>query len=210
MTTATTNTPDDKDVIDAEVVETAAPADDENAETEGRTDPNWAERAPLTAAFIRQFDAARNSLTERLSESKGSLDELQKKAKDLVEQVQSRVDKVREEGKEATEKLDEMRSNLGGKLPLKIDLESWLKLPEQARQEVLLALGIASDKKIEALNANIEKLREEMTVLTEAQTAVLKEVINAAAKKPAARKTTRKTTPRKTTARKTTKKPAEA
>lgn len=187
---------DDKSPNGAESSAQAAPESNEDTQAE------WSERAPLTAAFLRQFDAARNKLTAQLEAGQKNIDDLQKRALDVVEQVQTRAgkvgEKVREEGKEATTKLDGLRKNLGGKLPLKIDLESWLNLPLEAREEVLAVLGIASDKRVAALQASIDTLRDESIVLVEAQTAVLKEIIeqtakaasrDAAARKPAAAKT---------------------
>ena len=214
----------DNDVIDVQATE------EQTSEQQGDTG-DWAERAPLTSAFLRKFDAARNALTEQLEAGQKNIDELQKKAIDLVGQVQQRAgkvgEKVTEQGKEASTRLEALRKNLGGKFPLRIDLESWLNLPLEAREEVLNALGIASDRQVRQLHDTIEKMREETIVLVEAQTAVLKEIIEAnGTKATTARKTTtrkpaaaakttskaaatkaataRKTTARKTTARKTT------
>lgn len=222
MTTATNSSnhnqtaPATKDVVNPTAT---AEAHDGGAEKDG----DWADRAPFTAAFLRQFDAARTKLTSRIDQGQKGIDELQKKARDLVGQVQAKVDqvgdKVTEEAKGATDKLDDLRTSLGSKWPLRIDLDSWLKMPEQAREEVLHALGIASDKKISRVNANIDKLREELTVLTEAQTSVLKELITGKAswvvapaaaptKKPAPRKAAAAKPATKTSAKTTARKPA--
>lgn len=188
------------DVIDATVTEERS-----SVSSEAPNEGNWAERAPLTTAFLRKFDAARSALNGQLEAGQKNIDELQRKAADLVSQVQERAgkvaEKVSEEGKEAGGKLEGLRKELGNKLPLRIDLESWLNLPLEARQDVLKVLGIASDKQVSELQASVDKLREETIVLVEAQTAVLKEIIEHQ-HKPA---TVPAPTPRKTTARKTTK-----
>ncbi|GEM_PF-3316616 len=222
MNTATTATDaNSNDVVDAEVIETKS----ENPGDNGAEDEDWAERAPFTAAFLRQFETARDKLKDQLETSQKNLDDLQKRARDLVDNVQDRVekvgDRVREEGKEAGEKLDGMRrdigENLGEKLsipeklnlgeklkigdkwPLRIDLESWLKLPVEAREEVLAALGIASEAQVSKLQRSVDMLREETTVLVEAQTSVLREIIVENAKAPARKATTRKAAAKKTT-----------
>lgn len=192
----TKNTAPEADVVDVEAVETTAGND---AQEQG----DWAERAPLTTAFLRKFDAARNAITDQLEAGQKNIDDLQKKAVDLVSQVQQRAgkvgEKVTEQGKEATTKLDELRKGLGDKFPLRIDLESWLNLPVEARQEVLTVLGIASDKQVKELQLSVDKLREETIVLVEAQTAVLKEIIENNAKAAPKKAPARKPAPRRAT-----------
>ena len=202
---ATTNTVNDK--TDADVIEATVVANDQTETTETG---DWAERAPFTAAFLRQFDNARTKINEQLEAGQKNIDDLQKKAIDLVSQVQERAgkvsekvgEKVRTEGKEATTKLEGLRKGLGDRLPLKVDLESWLNLPLEARQDVLSALGLASDKQVKELQETVNKLCEETVVLVEAQTAVLKGIIetNAKSAKAPARSTTarKKAAPRKT------------
>ena len=100
-------------------------------------------------------------------------------------------DRVREEGKGAVGRIEAFRERFG-KWPLNIDLESWIALPVEAREEVLSALGIASDRQVSELKTSIETLSADLKAAIDAQTAVIKAELKkkapAAARKPKASK----------------------
>jgi len=113
---------------------------DVEAKDNGQTEENkedWASRAPWTAAVAKQIDAARGLIQDQLKSGTGHLGDLEQKAKDLVETVSTSVDKVgdrvREEGKGAAGRFEAFRERFG-KWPVKIDLESWINLPAEARE----------------------------------------------------------------------------
>ncbi len=184
------------DVIDVEVKD-----NNETQDNGQNKDGDWTSRAPWTAAVTKQIDAARGLIQDQLKTGSGHIGDLEKKAKDLVVTLQTRVDKVgdrvREEGKDAVGKIEGFRERFG-KWPVKMDMESWINLPAEAREEVLSALGIASDRQVADLKIAIEAMNAGLKAALEAQTKTLTKKLatqpKAAPRKPRARKTAKTAT----------------
>ena len=176
---------------EADVIDVGAK---DNAPAEEKKE-DWTSRAPWTAAVAKQLDSARALIQEQLKTGPVQFGEVEKKAKDLVEALQSGVDKVgdrvREEGKGAVGRFEAFRERFG-KWPVNIDLESWINLPVEAREEVLSALGIASDRQVGELKVAIDTLGADLKAAIEAQTDAIQAQLNkkarAAARKPKAAK----------------------
>ena len=164
-------------VVQAEVM-------DDSQDTQSETKPgkgNQVLRSLLGKATADKVEAARAKVREQfqtqLAEAQQRLQGLEKRAHDLVASVQSSasaaVDKVREEKDDVVHRIEEAAHDLGAKVPDKLGVEQWLKMPAEAREDLLTALGVASQKQMVTLHEELAALRAELAGQLEAQTEIL-------------------------------------
>jgi Ser-tRNA(Ala) deacylase AlaX len=144
-------------------------------------------RSLLGTAVLERAEAARVAVREqfqtRVTEAHTRLNVLEKRAQDMVSQVQTSVqatanaarDRVMEEKTEAVQKVEQLVAAVA-----KVDrssLEAWLKQPAEVREDVLTAVGLASQKQVQTLHEEIAALRAEIAGQFEAQTEALGHIV---------------------------------
>lgn len=146
-------------------------------------------RQMLGDAVIQRVEAARAHVREqfhaRVAEANDRLGGIEKKAQDMVHTAQSTVqqtvavarEKVLEERGEAVQKLEALVGQIGARVGLKADVQAWLKLPADVREDLLIALGVASQKQVATLHEEVAALRAEITAQFVAQTEVLARIV---------------------------------
>ena len=146
-------------------------------------------RQMLGEAVVQRVEAARAHVREqfhtRVAEAQERMGGIEKKAQDMVHTAQSTMqqtvavarDKVLEERGEAVQKLEALVGNIGARVGLKADVESWLRLPADVREDLLVALGVASQKQVASLHEDVAALRAEITAQFVAQTEVLARIV---------------------------------
>lgn len=175
-------------------------------------------RQLLGSSTADKVEAARAKVREqfetRLGTATGRFVDLEKKVEEMMSTVQSTMqgaahaaaDKVREEGSEAVHKMEQVAAELSAKVADRPFLDHWLKLPEEVRDDMLTASGVASQKQVAALHEEVAGLREEIHAQFEAHADMLATMLAAAghdgAHGEAANATAAKAKPKKKPARK--------
>ena len=150
-------------------------------------------RQMLGETVVQRVEAARVAVREqfhaRVAEAHERLGGMERKAQDIVHTAQSTVHetvavargKVQEERVEALSKLETLVGNASALMGLKAELESWLKLPAEVREDLLIGLGVASQKQVASVHEDVAALRAEITAQFVAQTEVLSRIVDAPA-----------------------------
>lgn len=142
-------------------------------------------RQLLGSSTADKVEAARATVREqfqtRMGMATGRFVDLEKKVEEMVSTVQSTVqgaahaaaDKVREEGNEAVHKMEQVAAEISAKVGERPIIDHWLKLPDEVREDLLTASGVASQKQVAALQEEIAGLRAELLAQFEAQAEML-------------------------------------
>lgn len=160
------------DIVDVEAVKKAA-GPSEAAQRLARKLLGESAAQKIEAARQR----VRDEFQDRVAQAQERLQTWERKAADLATTVQATAhaaaDKVREEKSEAAQRIETLVGGIAGMVAEKGSFDAWLKLPEEAREDVLTAAGVATQKQVAALQEEVAALRAEITAQFVAQTEVL-------------------------------------
>lgn len=139
----------------------------------------------LGMSVAEKVDAARQKVREqfqsRVAAAQGrwseQLSELEKKAQSVVQQVQATAHEVVEKKNDAVHKVEQVAHDVTAKIPsgngMMAQVEHLLKMPTEAREDLLTNLGVASQKQVAQLHEEIAALAAEIKAHFHAQTEVL-------------------------------------
>jgi chaperonin cofactor prefoldin len=139
----------------------------------------------LGTSMADKVDAARQKVREqfqaRVSQAQTrwteQLGELEKKAQSVVQQVQATAHEVVEKKNDAVQKVEQVAHDVTTKIPsggaLMGQVEHLMKLPVEAREDMLTNLGVASQKQVAQLHEEIAALAAEIKAHFHVQTEVL-------------------------------------
>jgi uncharacterized protein involved in exopolysaccharide biosynthesis len=145
----------------------------------------------LGTSMADKVDAAREKVREqfqaRVSQAQArwneQLGELEKKAQSVVHQVQATAHDVVEKKNDAVQKVEKVAHDVTTKIPsggeLMDQVEHLLKMPVEAREDMLTNLGVASQKQVAQLHEEIAALSAEIKAHFHAQTEVLGQALDA-------------------------------
>lgn len=147
----------------------------------------------LGTSMVDKVEAARARVREefqsRVAQAQQRWNELEKRAHTLVEQVQTSaqtaVERVREEKNEVAQKVEQQVQKVEQKVEQVAHdvsqrlgpVEHLLKLPAEAREDLLTNLGIASQKQVAQVHEEVAALSAEISAQFAAQTEALSQLL---------------------------------